>query len=132
MTPAARIALASLSLALFAGAASAQVAGTTTVGVSATRLEAVALGWSAKKQIIGQTVLNGAGEKVGRIDDLIIAPDSAVSFAVVGAGGFVGLRRHDVLIPVEQFTLGNDGSLLLEGATKAAIKELPPFVYAKR
>jgi len=34
--------------------------------------------------------------------DLIIAPDTSVSFVVVGAGGFVGLGKHDVAIPVNQ------------------------------
>ena len=120
----------SLSLLLLAGSASAQVAGSTTIGViDANKIQLVALGWSARRQIIGQVVLNENGEKVGRIDDLIIAPDSAASFAIVGAGGFIGVKRHDVLIPVEQFAL-KDGHLVLAGASKTAIRALPPFVYS--
>jgi hypothetical protein len=49
---------------------------------------------------------------------------------IVGAGGFVGVGRHDVAIPVAQIT-EQDGKLVLAGATKDAIKALPKFDYAK-
>jgi sporulation protein YlmC with PRC-barrel domain len=111
--------------------ASAQVAGSTSLGVTAEELRAVALGWSAKKQILGKTVYNESNEKVGVIDDLIIAPDRAVSFAIIGAGGFVGLGRHDVAIPVTQLKQAYDGKIMLPGATKQAIKAMPKFEYAK-
>jgi sporulation protein YlmC with PRC-barrel domain len=113
------------------GYVSAQVAGSTSLGVSAEELRAVAIGWSAKKQVLGKTVYNEKAEKVGVIDDLIIAPDRAVSFAIIGAGGFVGVGRHDVLIPITQLKQQEDGKIVLPGATKEAIKALPKFEYAK-
>jgi sporulation protein YlmC with PRC-barrel domain len=94
-------------------------------------MRAVALGLSAKKQIIGQTVYNEQNQKVGKIDDIIIAPDTTVSSAIVGAGGFVGLGKHDVAIPINQFTQQGD-RIVLPGATKDAIKALPKFEYAKK
>jgi hypothetical protein len=109
--------------------AQAQVAGTATVGIQVAALQLVASGWSAKKQILGKIVYNEDGDQVGRIDDLIIAPDTAVSFVIVGAGGFVGLKRHHVAIPAEQLR-ERDGTFVLPGATKAAIKALPAFDYA--
>ena len=99
--------------------------------MTAEELRAVAVGWSAKKQVLGKTVYNENKEKVGAIDDLIIAPDRAVSFAIIGAGGFVGLGRHDVAIPVTQLKQADDGKILLPGATKQAIKAMPRFEYAK-
>jgi len=110
---------------------SAQVAGSAKVGVASVEMREVAIGWSAKKNILGQTVYNEKNEKVGKIDDIIIAPDKAVSYAIVGAGGFVGLGRHDVAIPINQFTQ-QDGRIVLTGATKDAIKALPKFEYAKK
>jgi hypothetical protein len=119
---------ASLLLAAQTGA-QAQVAGTTTIGVAALQVKAVAVGWSAKKQILGRTVYNETGETVGKIDDLIVTPDDAVSFAIIGVGGFLGVKRHHVAIPVSLLGL-RAGELVLAGATKAAIKDLPPFDYA--
>ena len=109
----------------------AQTAGSTLVSVSVEELREVATGWSAKKQILRQPVYNEQKQKVGIIDDLIIAPDSAVSFVIIGAGGFVGVGRHDVAIPVNQLKQEN-GKIVLPGATKEAIKALPKFEYAKK
>jgi hypothetical protein len=121
----------SFVIALFAltvvASAHAQVAGTTTLGVAT--LDVVASGWSAKRQVLGKPVYNEDGAEVGRIDDLIIARDTAVSFVIISAGGFVGMNRHRVAVPVEQLT-EREGRFLLPGATKAAIKALPPFDYA--
>ncbi len=54
-----------------------------------------------------------------------------LSFVIVGAGGFVGVGKHDVAIPVNQLKQ-QDGKFVLSGATKEAIKALPKFEYAKK
>jgi len=110
----------------------APVAGTTTVGIAvpADELVIVAKGWSATKQIIGKDVYNDKNEKVGVVDDLIIAPDKAVSYAIISAGGFLGMAKHNVAIRVNNFKLV-EGKITLPGATKDAVKALPAFEYAK-
>ena len=107
------------------------VAGTTTaIAVPADELVILAKGWSATKQIIGKDVYNDKNDKVGVVNDLIIAPDKAVSYAIVGAGGFLGMGKHDVAIRVNNFKLA-DGKITLPGATKEALKAMPAFEYAK-
>jgi hypothetical protein len=108
--------------------ARAQVAGTVKLGVDSVEYRAVAVGWSARKQIIGHDVYNENGEKVGRVDDLIVTPESAVSFAIVGVGGFVGVHRHHVAIPVNALAPRNE-DFELPGATRALIKSPPAFDY---
>jgi sporulation protein YlmC with PRC-barrel domain len=85
---------------------------------------------SAKRQILGQSVYNDKGEAIGKADDIIIAPDKAVSYAIIGAGGFLGVGKHDVAIPVSQLKQ-SDGKIVLAGATKEVIKAMPPFEYAR-
>src|SRR5437667_21598 len=93
--------LVSCTLAFMPGDyAMAQVAGSTRLGVSVEEVKIVASGWSSKKQILGKTVFNENNEKVGKIDDLIVAPTGELSFVIIGAGGFAGVGRHDVAIPV--------------------------------
>jgi len=119
------------SMSLIAPALShAQVAGSTIVGASVTELRDVAMGWSAKRTILGQPVYNDKDERVGSIDDMIVAPDKAISYAILNAGGFTGLTKHDVAVPVSQLKLINN-KLVLAGATKDALKATPPFEYAK-
>jgi sporulation protein YlmC with PRC-barrel domain len=120
----------SVVLSLGAGISDAGVAGSATLGVAVEELKAVALGWSAKKQIMDKDVYNSDNEKVGKVEDLIIAPDKAVSYAILGVGGFLGIDRHDVAIPAGQLKIQGD-KLVLPGATKEALKALPKFEYAK-
>jgi len=108
----------------------AQTAGSTVLGVSVAELRDVVTGWSAKRSILGQPVYNDKSERVGSIDDIVVAPDKAVSYAIVNAAGFLGLPKHDVAIPVSQFKLV-DQKLVLAGATKDALKASPPFEYAR-
>ena len=120
----------SLISSLAAGMAGAGVARTATIGVAVEELKAVALGWSAKKQILDKDVYNDSNEKVGKVEDMIVAPDKAVSYVILGVGGFLGLDRHDVAIPAGQLKV-EGGKLMLPGATKEALKALPKFEYAK-
>jgi len=113
-----------------AGVAVGQVAGsTTTTGVAVAEITEIAKGWSVKKGILGKTVYNDAGEKIGKVDDLIITPEKNVSYLIIGAGGFLGMGKHDVAIPVAQIReQGN--RILLPGGTKEMLKAMPAFVYA--
>lgn len=122
--------LMGVMMAVAAGYVAAQVAGSTTIGVPATEITTIAHGWSAKKQILDKPVYNEQNEKVGEVDDIIVAPDKSISYAIVGVGGFLGLGEHYVAIPFNQFK-ANDGKYVLRGATKDALKAIPKFDYAK-
>ena len=73
-------------------------------------------------------LLDDDNEKIGVVDDLIITPDKSVSYAIIGAGGFLGMAKHDVAIPVSQLE-EDKGRIVLAGATKDALKAIPRFVY---
>ena len=109
----------------------AQVAGSTMLGVSVAELRDVMEGWSAKRQMLGEPVYSDKQERIGTVEDIIIAPDKKVSYGIVGAGGFLGFDRRDVAIPVHQFKI-TDGKLVLPGATKEMLSQMPPFEYAPR
>ena len=111
-------------------ASHAQVAGTTLLGVTVTELQEVTKGWSVKRTILGQPVYNDNKERVGTVDDLIVTPDKAISYAIVNAGDFLGLTKHNVAIPVSQFKLV-DNKIVLPGATKETLNAMPEFQYAQ-
>ena len=117
-------------ISMSAASAGAQVAGSSTIGVTKEEIKAVMEGWSAKKAVLGKAVYNDKNEKIGTIDDLIITPDRSVSYAIIGAGGFLGIGKHDVAIPMSQLKLEKD-KFILPGATKEALKAMPKFEYAK-
>ncbi|ABS27521.1 PRC-barrel domain-containing protein [Anaeromyxobacter sp. Fw109-5] len=105
------------------------VAGTIPLGTTVEETRAVAVGYRASK-LIGAPVYNDKDQKIGKVDDLVVAPDGKVSLAVVDVGGFLGMGRHQVAIPVEQFSAVKP-KVVLPGATKDALKQLPEFQYAK-
>lgn len=117
-------------------APAAPVAGKAPLGVTVIEMEAIVVGWSAKRDLLGKTVVNDKNEKIGKVDDLIVSPGKgnntpAASFAIIGVGGFLGIGKRDVAIPMEQLKINNK-QLSLPGATKDAVKALPPFVYQSR
>jgi hypothetical protein len=113
---------------LLGSVAHAQVAGSSTLGVA--NLTMVANGWSIKKKVLNKAVYNEDNKRIGKISDIIVAPDGTASYFIIGAGGFLGVARHDVAIPVGQMA-EQDGKFILAGATKQALKQLPKFEYAK-
>jgi sporulation protein YlmC with PRC-barrel domain len=110
--------------------AEAPVAGGAVVGVTVTEIVNVAKGWSVEKHIMGHDVYNDKNEKVGKVYDIIIAPDKAFSYMIISSGGFLGVDKHDVAIPANQVKM-QDGKIVLPGATKDAIKAMPEFQYSK-
>lgn len=118
------------------GTATPPVAGKAPLGVAVVEMEAVIHGWSAKKNLLNKTVMNDQKEKIGKIDDLIFSQSADVklpvaSLAIIGVGGFLGIGKNDVAIPMEQVRLEGT-QLILPGATKAALKALPRFEYARK
>ena len=119
-----------MMLGVAVGNSAAQVAGSTTTGMSVEELKTIARGWSATKQILGKPVYNDKNEKVGDVDDLIIAPDSSVSYAIIGVGGFLGLGERQVAVPVNRFK-NTEGRIVLPDATKDALQAMLSFQYAQ-
>jgi sporulation protein YlmC with PRC-barrel domain len=129
MRTAALAILVGLVVATVAADSAAQTAGSTLI--TAAEVREVAVGWSAKKQILGKDVYNQAGDKVGEVSDLIITPKKSLSYAIVGVGGFLGIGEHDVAVPVSKFKQ-QMGKIVLPGATKEALKAAPKFEYASK
>jgi sporulation protein YlmC with PRC-barrel domain len=128
MNPFASLSILTLALGM-CGPAAAQVAGSTAVENSVTGAQDVAAGWSVRKSILGRVVYNESNQKIGIVRDLVIAPDRSVSYLIIGAGGFVGMGRHDVAVPVTQID-ERVGKIVMPGGTRDAIKSMPEFEYA--
>jgi sporulation protein YlmC with PRC-barrel domain len=84
-------------------------------------------GFRASK-VVGSKVVNEANETVGSIDDLIITSSEKVPFAVLSVGGFLGIGTKYVVVPYSSLQNTSD-RMVLAGATKAALKDLPSYKY---
>jgi hypothetical protein len=98
------------------------------VGLVKVDVRTLATGYRSSK-VVGSTVVNDANETVGKIDDLIVTPDNKVPFAILSVGGLLGVGTHLVAVPFTNLKVSKD-KMVLPGATKEALKELPEFKYA--
>jgi sporulation protein YlmC with PRC-barrel domain len=78
-----------------------------------------------------QNVYDKSDHKIGQIRDVLMTEDGKVTAFVIGAGGFLGMGRHDVLVPVSavQTTKKKDKTYLVMDADKDALKAAPGFKY---
>jgi sporulation protein YlmC with PRC-barrel domain len=97
------------------------------VALAVVNVQVVALGYRAS-QLIGRDVTNDKGEKIGKIDDLVVSRDK-VLFAIIGVGGFLGIPDRLVVAPYDHLVVTTQ-KIVMPGATKAALNKLPPFHYA--
>lgn len=115
-----------LAAASLSSPATAQGAPQTIASVD---IHTLATGYRASN-IIGSTVVNGANEAVGKVDDLIVSRDHNL-YAVVSVGGFLGLGKRLIAVPYAQLhALSDNRGFMLPGATKDALKRLPEYKYA--
>lgn len=92
-------------------------------------MQQVLKAWSVNRQVLGKNVINDNGETIGEVKDVLIAPDGAASYGIVGVGGFLGIGEKYVAIPVSQVRY-SAGSFILPGVTKEVLENAPAFEYA--
>ncbi len=57
--------------------------------------------WRANK-LTGVNVYNNANEKIGDVNELIVARDGKIEAVVIGVGGFLGMGEHLAAVPFAQ------------------------------
>lgn len=84
-------------------------------------------------QIIGGNVYNERNERVGEVDDVILATPSGTAqapMAIIQVGGFLGMGGRLVSVPLNDLRWNAENSrIVMPGATKEALQSRTPFDY---
>ncbi|MDE1181709.1 PRC-barrel domain-containing protein [Paraburkholderia sp.] len=88
----------------------------------------VASGFRASK-LSGAPVYDRNKDKVGSVDDLIIAPNDQGSFAILSVGGFMGMGKHLVAVPMSHLQISKT-QVVMPDVTSESLKAMPEFKYA--
>jgi len=79
-------------------------------------------------ELLGSDVKNGANEKLGDLKDLVLdLPAGTIRYAVLSAGGFLGIGDKYVALPSNLFHASADPKILLLDSDKQALKTAPSF-----
>ncbi len=85
----------------------------------------IAGGYSAE-DLIGRDVIDGEGETVGEIDDLLIGANDTVEKVLVEVGGFLGMGEHRVALDISELQRTPDGKFAA-AMSKQDVEALPKF-----
>src|SRR3954452_19431653 len=78
------------------------------------------------KKVIGTTVKNTAGEKIGKVEDIVLDKTAnKILFAVVGFGGFLGVEEKYHPIPWSQLDYIESEESYVVPFTKEQLKAAP-------
>lgn len=80
------------------------------------------------KTMIGDRVMNRAGEDLGKIEELMIDLDRGnVAYAVLSFGGFLGMGDKLFALPFQALKLDADRELFVLDVDKEKLKKAPGF-----
>ena len=113
-----------LAMTLFVGVDMARADSTTTPSVTVTGTADIA------SKMIGRTVFNSAGEKIGEVESALIDQDGKVRYVIVGVGGFLGLGQRDVALRWDQLTMADNDQKIVVNMTKEQLSALPAHRFA--
>jgi putative membrane protein len=78
------------------------------------------------EKLLGSPVVNTMGDKVGKIEDVVL-DQTGKYFAVVSVGGFLGIGDKDVAVSLNDLQLGEDEAYLMSAATEDQLKQMPEY-----
>jgi putative membrane protein len=78
------------------------------------------------EKLLGSPVVNTKGDKVGKIEDVVL-DQTGKYYAVVSVGGFLGIGAKDVALPLNDLQLGQDEAYLMSAETEDQLKQMPEY-----
>jgi sporulation protein YlmC with PRC-barrel domain len=100
-------------------------------GSSSSLSEQAATDFRSSK-LVGLSVYNSANERVGDINDLILAADGKINAVVIGVGGFLGMGEKLVALPFADVKIDHDSNGAMRASvseSKESLESAPDFKY---
>lgn len=82
--------------------------------------------------LMNQGILGGNNERIGSVDDLLLAQDGQVQAVLVGVGGFLGIGQKTVAIPFDALKRSPESNQLTTSYSRQELEQAPEFVTMER
>lgn len=78
-------------------------------------------------KLVGATVKNKAGDSIGEIGDLLVAPSANITTAIVSVGGVLGIGEKKIAVPYKSFSVSPDGKTVYLDMTAEQLRSMPAY-----
>jgi len=82
--------------------------------------------------LMNKGILGGNNERIGSVDDLLLAQDGQVQAVLVGVGGFLGIGQKTVAIPFDALKRSPESNQLTTSYSRQELEQAPEFVTMER
>ncbi len=79
-------------------------------------------------EVLDADVLDNKGEEIAWVEEVIVAPDGAITHVVVGNGGFLGIGTKEVLLPWQTVRYNPAQETLQIDGNEADLEVAPAYV----
>jgi sporulation protein YlmC with PRC-barrel domain len=77
--------------------------------------------------LVGKSVYNAAGERIGEIDDIVVGKSASnAPEAVIGVGGFLGIGEKKAAIPLNSLSMQGD-RIVASSLTKEQVQSMSNY-----
>lgn len=89
-------------------------------------------GQTLASTLIGKSIYNGSYEesdRIGEVNDLLLADDGSVKAVIVGVGGFIGINQKEVAVDFSRlnWAIMEDDQVLVMNTSTAELEEAPAY-----
>ena len=82
------------------------------------------------KSMLGAPVYNDQHEKIGTLQNIMVKPSATEPTAVLSVGDYLGTGSKLVGVPLSHLHLQGKDAMMMPGASKAMLKEIPTYPTA--
>lgn len=79
-------------------------------------------------RLIGMTVFNDQGDRIGKVEDVLLAPGSGEPRLVLSVGEYLGQQDRLVAVPLSHVKL-EGAQPMMAGATKQQLARMPVYLF---
>ncbi|MGE5538806.1 MAG: PRC-barrel domain-containing protein [Gemmatimonas sp.] len=80
-----------------------------------------------RKDLAGMTIYGSDGKKISGVDKVLGDSSNSIKAVTADVGGFLGIGSHEVIIPIEKLSKGDQKDSLKVSMTNDELKNLPQY-----
>jgi len=96
---------------------------------AATEAEVAAQAGVDAADLMGDSVENAAGDVLGDIETMVVAPDGTIEHVILGVGGFLGIGEKEVAVPWDRFTVDPAENRIVADVSREELEGMPDFEW---